>query len=82
MGELTAAVGAPGHREPEVCSTLLKVRHGSEVREMWSVSAGSSTECCFAPVRPELSPNCARLCPLKSLRRLFFKRIIKYLFLI
>lgn len=38
MGELTAAVGALGHREPEVYSTLLKVRHGSEVREMRSVS--------------------------------------------
>lgn len=42
MGELTAAVGAPGHREPEVYSTLLKVRHGSEAREMRSVSAGSA----------------------------------------
>ncbi|TNN01658.1 hypothetical protein fugu_011040 [Takifugu bimaculatus] len=49
MGELTAVVGAPGHREPEVYSTLLKVRHGSEVRAMRSVSAGSGTECCFAP---------------------------------
>lgn len=72
MGELTAAVGAASHREPEVCTSLLSVWRGSKARQMRSVAAGSQT----------LRLNEAvRLCAWQCLRRHFKADYWEFLFL-